>query len=775
MAMDKEKLLTHFQERYLSRQEVLFMLPLNYSIDSFWPELLNRRKARAVLLPLFNASGMPYWYVLTPGMISASERLCEEAIGQDAGFDPYRAGMTSAMTEEMFFTSYVEGAQIPLQEAMDFLSRGTEPESIQEQMIWNNRHAWSEMVRGLYHPLDESFVRGLAYMLTEEMDGCAEDYRQADNHPIAAMQNESYDVLPARSIPERMQQYYAFLQDPGVHPLIKAAAAQAYLLVARPFPEGNERLSRMLSSAVLMRCGYDFFRDISVSSVIARENYLYYKSMREIIRSENGGDLTYFIEYYLGLLVRALNFRDERIRRREQEEREREQERLEKEREAARQPLQAVMPATVETKPDTDEKTVQGNPPNEYDDRLVVGEHMPMDKYIGLVDRLKHSPSERVRQIPQTVRSLIKAGILTFTIRQWSEYSGLPNEASDQQCRIMFSKELLDRDKRGKTMTYTFRVIVPSPDGHPAQEETEENQGHARTEMTSEMPEDLSIRLNIMKLSRYDTLRQSAETICRLFDQRQIIFARRDFSALSGLNNQQADRACDTMVRLGIIRNRWPGRKPTFYEINLDHVEEEPLSPEIIQQLHVMKDSRESERDNRIGEFLLNLIKNGRRKFTSSDWEEAFHQSNFVFGEDIRTAINLGLIRKEQTQTIEMRCIYSICSKRSEKIHADDLTQTQKNRLSRLYEAFKTKEFTAEDCAGILGNTDSAARTHLNAFCVRGILRVQQHQGKASTFSFVTTPAKNPECFEATSVSAVSGRQVPVAASGARRSTAIAV
>ena len=61
--MNKEKLLAYFQEHYLSRQEVLFKLPLNYPIDTFWPELLNRRKAQATLLPLYNASGMTYWYV----------------------------------------------------------------------------------------------------------------------------------------------------------------------------------------------------------------------------------------------------------------------------------------------------------------------------------------------------------------------------------------------------------------------------------------------------------------------------------------------------------------------------------------------------------------------------------------------------------------------------------------------------------------------------------------------------------------------------------------
>ena len=46
MAMDKEKLLAYFQEHYLSRQEVLFKLPLNQPIDAFWPDLLNRRKSK---------------------------------------------------------------------------------------------------------------------------------------------------------------------------------------------------------------------------------------------------------------------------------------------------------------------------------------------------------------------------------------------------------------------------------------------------------------------------------------------------------------------------------------------------------------------------------------------------------------------------------------------------------------------------------------------------------------------------------------------------------
>lgn len=272
MAMDKDRLLAYFQEHYLSRQEVLYKLPLNISIDTFWPELLNRRKAGAIVLPLYNASGMPYWYVQTERMVRASERLCEEAMNQEENLDPYRASVTGAMTEEMFYTSFVEGAQIPLREAMDFLRRGTEPENIREQMIWNNRRAWTGMIRSLYRPLDEQFVKTLAWTLTEEMDDAAEDYRRTDAHPIAAMNAEPYDIPPAHSLSDRMREYYSFLLRGDVHPLIKAAVGQAYILVARPFPEGNERLARMISAAVLLRSGYDYFQDISISASIAKES-----------------------------------------------------------------------------------------------------------------------------------------------------------------------------------------------------------------------------------------------------------------------------------------------------------------------------------------------------------------------------------------------------------------------------------------------------------------------------------------------------------------------
>ena len=181
-------------------------------------------------------------------MVKASERLAEEAVSCEERFDPYRMKMTSAMTKEMYFTSYVEGASIGFEEAMNFLGRGTPPENINEQMIWNNFQSWKGMIKHLYLPVNQGNLLMLARSLPDGMDPCAEEYRQTDHHPVYAMQNEPYHVPPAVRIPALMHEYYRFMNDPAVHPLIKAPVGAAFLLVTRPFPDGNERLSRMISS-----------------------------------------------------------------------------------------------------------------------------------------------------------------------------------------------------------------------------------------------------------------------------------------------------------------------------------------------------------------------------------------------------------------------------------------------------------------------------------------------------------------------------------------------
>ncbi len=68
---------------------------------------------------------------------------------------------------------------------------------------------------------------------------------------------------------------------------------------------------------ILIRAGYRFFGDISISSVIARSSYEYFRAIANILRTENGADLTYFLEYYMTALSAAVN--DLRSKREQQE------------------------------------------------------------------------------------------------------------------------------------------------------------------------------------------------------------------------------------------------------------------------------------------------------------------------------------------------------------------------------------------------------------------------------------------------------------------------
>ena len=811
MAMDKERLMSYFQTHYLSRQEVLFKLPLNVSIDSFWNELLSRRKARATVLPLNNSAGMPYWYVLTDRMVAASERLCEEALNQETLLDPYRASMTSAMTEEMFFTSFVEGAQIPLQEAMDFLQRGTEPESIQEQMIWNNRRAWAEMMGTLYRPLDERFVRSLAFILTEEMDNCAEDYRQSDQHPIAAMNSEEYAVPPAYSLPDRMREYYGFLQQPDLHPLIRAAAAQAYLLVTRPFPEGNERLSRMMSSAVLLRSGYDFFRDISISSVIARESYRYYKCMCEIIRGENGGDMTYFMEYYLELLVRALDAQNERTRKREQEA-------LEREREMAREPLRpAVQPAaqpttlpkdafTQEDQGDDDPDKPPRRPPGaqEQGDRGATKDGkatsdgvktsdpdspfankavrilppvplMEPEKYLEAVSKMKASRYPNIRAMPDKIRRVLDEGIYRFTTAKWAEIHETDRRTADYECRYMYEKGWMTRDKKDGVYSYTLRItpsqepskeikIMPAnPDTAVMAQAIHSAEGLPDVMCVPDrnkwIKEHFESILQHMEVSSSALIRDTAAMVRRMSAQGFRRFTKDDWMEYTGMNKAQTSNACDYLVSHGMVINISVARNYAIYvfedgqtdgetfEVEAQQFEETIFPVSVIKRLEEMAAKGESEDIRRIGAILLQRIRQGFRTVGPEDIEKAYGLGESACTKVLMAAINLGVLCKGAQRDKDGRITYAISCQLPQKLRPEGLTTSQKRILTELYAEYKDRRFSTSEGAKVCHSQLSGFTYHMRNLSMRGILDAERHPNGPSYFTFAITPEQYPQCF----------------------------
>ena len=315
--MNKDTLLQYFDRHYIPRRDMLPRIPLGTNPDEFWKEIESRRRARSTTLPIHSPAGSPYWFVTTDRMVSASEAIVEELMASDDS--AFHGPPILAPLEEVFYTSYVEGSPMTMQAAMEFLQGGEEPRDVEEQMIVNNRSALNFAASNLYHPVDEEFIRMLALILTQNMEGGGQDYRTTDWTEIPSMMGEAYELPSALSVPDRMKELTAYLADPLVHPLMKAAVAHAWILAARPFPEGNERLARLLSTVILVRFGYTFLGEISLSELVAKNGYPYYNAIANILRKENGGDLTYFLEYYLLLLAQAVDERRQRKNRAEEE------------------------------------------------------------------------------------------------------------------------------------------------------------------------------------------------------------------------------------------------------------------------------------------------------------------------------------------------------------------------------------------------------------------------------------------------------------------------
>lgn len=464
--MDRDMLFRHLEQRYTSKRDMISRVPLGVQPDALWQELLNQRRSKSTVLPLYSYKGTPYWYVTTDKMIAASEKIVEAMYENDSDYDPYAEPPTVSTLEEIFFTSYVEGSQMTIQAAMDFLTGGQPPRDIEEQLITNNRVAGSYASANLYRPIEAGLLRELITILTDGMDEGGQDYRTTETVDYSPADGEQFSFPSARTVPDRVGELSAFLASPQIHPLIKAAVAQAYMIILRPFPEGNERLGRVLSSMILLRAGYSFFSDLSLSALIARKSYGYYEAMANILREENGGDLTYFLEYFLELLSRAVDERRLRMTQREEQARQAEQE-------LAKTPLASAPSPPVPSPDDSPHERKAITPQTEHAQAEEVASDLSGFQAVALTETLESGidrtaqgtpielltqyakdPTKVIGQMSAFLLMRMKAGKMQFTTAELAEAMHIIPRQFSSSIRYMKEQGIIQLERRDSHQKY---------------------------------------------------------------------------------------------------------------------------------------------------------------------------------------------------------------------------------------------------------------------------------------------------------------------------------
>lgn len=690
--MDKERLFRFLDQKYLSRCELANKLPLGMDPDEVWKTVLDGRLAKAVRLPLKNAHGNHYWYVLTSRMITASEVIVEELMEHSA--EQENCTVSVSTIEEIFFTSYMEGSQISIQDAMMFLQNGREAQDIEELMLLNNRQASSFAVQNMFHTIDEDYLHTLAYILTNGLDNGGGDFRLTDSIEIPSMRGEAYEVSCNSAIAGLTAEFTQFLADPKVHPLIKSAVSQAWVLTVRPFPEGNERLARLLSSVILIRAGYTFFSNVSLSALIARNGYSYFNAIANILRTENAADLTYFVEYYLTLLSSAVTeLRTRRIQK--------EQEVYEAEKQLAETPLSPL------------DRTVARNAAE------ISAEEKPKPK-----------TNKHTNKIKTAIKKFRKKGIHEFLAKEVAEEIGVSTRQTYRALEFLVDEGYIIHVGRSHAGNiYGFNEAYSNAD--------------SSTENTTlpNISETLAI-LNQKNKSDSENTRRIAQFLISYLQNGKKTFTSVDISDTLGIPGMAARNAIKWYKQHHLL-------KPLYYEENkLCHYifscysegdvsddNENIYSPEVHDLIHQLQSSLRSTKDRRLGDILTECLPRG--VVTEADYIRRGDKTKWI--PDMKFAVLLGVV--EQISRDTYRILPRLTNARSA------LVYTQKSTLSALYEFFGDDMFSVEMAVAKLDYSSAHLSGMLHQFTWLKLIDSQINEDNTLSYQLKVNPKDDPECF----------------------------
>ena len=185
--------------------------------------------------------------------------------------------------------------------------------------------AWEDM------PITENHIRQLHQTLLRHStkdERHRGDYKTLDNHVVAiGPDGEEIGVVFATTspfdTPSEMEALIGWVQkairEEVFHPLLIVAIFIVKFLAIHPFQDGNGRLSRVLTTLMLLRAGYAYVPYASLESVVEENKGQYYNALRRTQKTLNE---TPDWEPWIGFFLRALKTQTRILEERVEDEKE---------------------------------------------------------------------------------------------------------------------------------------------------------------------------------------------------------------------------------------------------------------------------------------------------------------------------------------------------------------------------------------------------------------------------------------------------------------------
>jgi len=224
-----------------------------------------------------------------------------------------------ATIESIGSSTRIEGAKLTDLQVETLLSRltSTSFKSRDEQEVAGYAEAM-DVVFQAYEDMSitENHIRQLHQTLlrhSKKDERHRGDYKKLPNHVVALDQKGKeigiiFETATPFDTPRKMEELVHWVNkasaDKSLHPLLIVAVFIVMFLAIHPFQDGNGRLSRILTTLMLLRAGYVYVPYASLESVVEDNKDLYYKALRRTQTTLKADSPDW--EPWLGFFLRCL-------------------------------------------------------------------------------------------------------------------------------------------------------------------------------------------------------------------------------------------------------------------------------------------------------------------------------------------------------------------------------------------------------------------------------------------------------------------------------------
>jgi len=224
--------------------------------------------------------------------------------------------ISSLVIEEAISSSQLEGASTTREVAKDLIVSNKKPKNEDEEMIINNYLLMQEIKELKDEDLTIDMILNFHKIATKgdrNNGNIAGSFRDSNSIIIADYEGNIMHQPPDyKTVAKRVQQLCNFANSKHngedgkqfIHPIVKAIILHFFIGYEHPFSDGNGRVARALFYWYMIKNGFDYFEYISISSLLKKAPKKYALSYKYSEIDDN--DLTYFIDYQLEIIDRAI-------------------------------------------------------------------------------------------------------------------------------------------------------------------------------------------------------------------------------------------------------------------------------------------------------------------------------------------------------------------------------------------------------------------------------------------------------------------------------------